>query len=40
MAGRIADIAINPRDSSQWYIGVASGGVWKTDNRGTTWTLV
>jgi len=40
MAGRIADIAINPRDSSQWYIGVGSGGVWKTDNRGTTWTPV
>jgi len=40
MAGRIADIAINPQDSSQWYIGVGSGGVWKTDNRGTTWTPV
>jgi len=40
MAGRIADIAINPQDSNQWYIGVGSGGVWKTDNRGTTWTPV
>ncbi len=40
MAGRIADIAVNPRDRSQWYIGAGSGGVWKTDNRGTTWEPV
>ena len=40
MAGRIADIAVNPRDRSQWYVGVGSGGVWKTDNRGTTWEPV
>ena len=39
-AGRIADIAIDPRDHSTWYVGVGSGGVWKTDNRGTTWTPV
>jgi len=36
-AGRIADIAVNPKDRSQWYVGVGSGGVWKTENRGTTW---
>ncbi len=40
MAGRIADVAVNPTDRSQWYVGVASGGVWKTDNRGTTWDPV
>ncbi len=40
MAGRIADIAINPKDRNQWYVGVGSGGVWKTDNRGTTWEPV
>jgi photosystem II stability/assembly factor-like uncharacterized protein len=39
-AGRIADIAIHPTDRSTWYVGVGSGGVWKTDNRGTTWTPV
>lgn len=39
-AGRIADIAINPKDHSQWYVAVGSGGVWKTDNRGTTWQPV
>ena len=36
-AGRIADIAVNPKDHSQWYVGVGSGGVWKTGNRGITW---
>jgi photosystem II stability/assembly factor-like uncharacterized protein len=37
MSGRIADIAIDPNDQSTWYVGVGSGGVWKTINRGTTW---
>jgi photosystem II stability/assembly factor-like uncharacterized protein len=36
-AGRIADIAIDPRNQSTWYVAVGSGGVWKTRNRGTTW---
>ena len=39
-AGRIADIAINHENRSTWYVGVGSGGVWKTDNRGTTWSPV
>jgi len=39
-AGRIADIAVNQKDRSQWYVAVGSGGVWKTDNRGTTWEPV
>ena len=37
MSGRIADIAINPDDPSQRYVAVGSGGVWKTNNAGTTW---
>ncbi|NNC84220.1 MAG: glycosyl hydrolase [Flavobacteriales bacterium] len=37
MSGRIADIAIHPEDESTWYIAVGSGGVWKTENHGTTW---
>ncbi|MCZ6819308.1 MAG: hypothetical protein O7G31_07430, partial [Calditrichaeota bacterium] len=37
MSGRIADIAINPSDPSEWYVAVGSGGVWKTDNASTTW---
>ncbi len=37
MSGRIADIAIDPTDPNRWYVAVGSGGVWKTDNAGTTW---
>ena len=40
MSGRIADIAFDPTDRSTWYIAVGSGGVWKTTNRGTTWTSI
>jgi hypothetical protein len=38
MSGRVADIATDPEDRSTWHIAVGSGGVWKTVNRGTTWT--
>lgn len=37
MSGRIADIAVHPEDKSLWYVAVGSGGVWKTENAGTTW---
>ena len=40
MSGRIADIAIAPEDPATWYVAVGSGGVWKTDNAGTTWTPI
>ncbi len=36
-SGRIADIAIHPDNENVWYVGVGSGGVWKTTNSGTTW---
>jgi photosystem II stability/assembly factor-like uncharacterized protein len=40
MSGRIADIAIHPENSNQWYVAVGSGGLWKTMNSGTTWKPV
>ncbi|MHA7814988.1 MAG: VPS10 domain-containing protein [Pseudohaliea sp.] len=40
MSGRIADVAWDPTDPSTWYVGVGSGGVWKTTNAGTTWSPV
>ena len=40
MSGRIADIAIHPENDNTWYIAVGSGGVWKTENAGTTWKPV
>src|SRR5205823_14874843 len=39
-AGRVVGFAVNPRDRSHYFVAVASGGVWKTTNAGTTWTPV
>ena len=39
-SGRVAAIAVNPKNKFEYYVGVASGGVWKTVNDGTTWTPV
>lgn len=35
-SGRIADVAVNPNNPFEYYVAVASGGVWKTTNAGTT----
>src|SRR6202166_2437691 len=37
-SGRVMSIAVNPKNKGEYYVGVASGGVWKTVNDGTTWT--
>jgi photosystem II stability/assembly factor-like uncharacterized protein len=39
-SGRIADLLIHPEDESVRYAAVASGGIWKTVNAGTTWEPV
>ncbi|NOY97094.1 MAG: glycosyl hydrolase [Chlorobi bacterium] len=39
-SGRIADFAVNANNSKEYYVGVASGHVWKTQNNGTTWKPV
>jgi len=39
-SGRVIAIAVNPKNKFEYYAGVASGGVWKTVNDGTTWTPV
>jgi len=39
-SGRVVDIAVNPVQRSQYFVAVASGGVWKTENWGTTWKPV
>jgi photosystem II stability/assembly factor-like uncharacterized protein len=39
-AGRIGDIAVDPRDARTWYVAAASGGLWKTTNAGTTFTPI
>ena len=39
-SGRVMSIAVNPKNKFEYYVGVASGGVWKTVNDGTTWSPV
>jgi photosystem II stability/assembly factor-like uncharacterized protein len=40
ISGRVIAFAVHPNDRSHYYVAVASGGVWKTINAGTTWTPV
>jgi photosystem II stability/assembly factor-like uncharacterized protein len=40
MGGRIDDVEAVESDPSVIYVGAATGGVWKTDNNGTTWAPV
>ncbi len=40
MSGRITAIDAVINDPDTWYIGAASGGVWKTTNAGASWTPV
>jgi photosystem II stability/assembly factor-like uncharacterized protein len=39
-SGRISDIAVDPTDHKRFFLAVASGGVWKTENGGVTFTPV
>ncbi|MGB1104432.1 MAG: WD40/YVTN/BNR-like repeat-containing protein, partial [Crocinitomicaceae bacterium] len=39
-AGRIADMAVNPDNNNEFYLAIASGGVFKTSNHGTTFTPI
>ena len=34
------DIAVDPTKPQRWYVAAASGGVWKTENSGTSWTPI
>ncbi len=34
--GRVDDIEVDPSDSRVYYVGYATGGIWKTTNNGTT----
>src|SRR5713226_4225394 len=38
--GRVADIAIDAKNPSVWYVASAFGGLWKTVNRGITFTPI
>ena len=38
--GRISDIAVDPRNANVWYVAASAGNLWKTENRGNTWTPI
>ena len=40
MSGRVVDLAVNPSNPTEFYVGYASGGVWHTVNNGTTFTPI
>ncbi|HSM68777.1 MAG TPA: hypothetical protein VK830_03610, partial [Xanthomonadales bacterium] len=39
-SGRVADFAFVPGQPHRFYVALASGNLWKTDNNGITWTPV
>lgn len=40
ISGRISSLAVSPKNRAHYYVGVASGGVWRTNNNGATWSPV
>ena len=38
--GRISDVAVDPKNPSVWYVAASAGNLWKTENRGNTWTPI
>jgi photosystem II stability/assembly factor-like uncharacterized protein len=40
VGGRVADLVGDPADASKFYVGAASGGVWKTTDGGATFTPI
>jgi photosystem II stability/assembly factor-like uncharacterized protein len=39
-SGRVVGFAVDPHNRGHYFVAVASGGVWKTTNAGTSWTPV
>ncbi|PCJ97645.1 MAG: glycosyl hydrolase [Flavobacteriaceae bacterium] len=40
MSGRVVDVDVNPNNPIEFYVGYASGGLWYTNNNGTSFTPV
>ena len=40
MSGRVVDIDVNPNNTNEFYVGYASGGLWYTNNNGTSFSPV
>ena len=40
MSGRIVDVDVNPENPNEFYAAYASGGLWYTNNNGTSFSPV
>ena len=40
MSGRVVALEVNPQDPTKFYVAYASGGVWYTDNNGTSFESI
>ena len=40
MSGRVVDVAVNPKNPTEFYVAYASGGLWYTNNNGTSFEPV
>ncbi|HVQ41945.1 MAG TPA: hypothetical protein VMS54_07055 [Vicinamibacterales bacterium] len=40
VTGRVADIELDPKNPNVWYVASAFGGLWKSTNRGVTFTEI
>ena len=40
MSGRVVDVDVNPKNPTEFYVGYASGGLWYTNNNGTSFTPI
>ncbi|HQY91175.1 MAG TPA: glycosyl hydrolase, partial [Caldilinea sp.] len=38
--GRVVAVAGHPHDPAVYYFGAVAGGVWKTEDAGTTWCCI
>lgn len=40
MSGRVTDFAVNPNNPIEFYVAYSTGGVWYTNNNGTSFTPI